>query len=75
MDFFGYVLYHVSEDERRVAWGDLHGALFRVSVVTYLLSTYRTFFPSTERVIPEDRFKFNKSTEVKISRNRGSSRE
>jgi hypothetical protein len=35
-----YVLYHMTEDERRVAWGDLHGTLFRVAAVTYVLSGF-----------------------------------
>lgn len=35
-----YVLWHMSEEERKVAWGDLRGALFRVAAVTYLLSSF-----------------------------------
>jgi hypothetical protein len=35
-----YVLYHTSEEARRVAWGGLQGKLFYVGVLTYLLSSF-----------------------------------
>jgi hypothetical protein len=35
-----YELHHMSDEASRVAWGGLHGSLFRVWVATFLLSSF-----------------------------------
>ena len=38
--WFGFRLYHMSEDESRVAWGGLRGTVFYAWVLTFLLSSF-----------------------------------